>query len=209
MIRRSSGSAAVIFVLGLLVSGPPALAATILQDQATGAFQIRAGSPIGQTFTAEDAKISAIAFGMYDFPNSLTNGLTTVHLYEGVGNAGTLLHSASQTVTPGLLGVLFDFDFSPVTLVVGNVYTALIERPNARWGLQHNLFSNSGGPIPGAIDYVGGDYIFEGGVETSSDARFRVTPAVAAVPLPGALPLFATGLGALGLAGWLRRKRAG
>jgi hypothetical protein len=34
-----------------------------------------------------------------------------------------------------------------------------------------------------------------------------VTFNVSAVPLPGALPLFATGLGALGLLGWRRKKK--
>jgi hypothetical protein len=40
----------------------------------------------------------------------------------------------------------------------------------------------------------------------SSYAWTLVTPT--AVPLPGALPLFATGLGALGLLGWRRKKKA-
>jgi hypothetical protein len=35
-----------------------------------------------------------------------------------------------------------------------------------------------------------------------------VTVAAAATPLPAALPLFATGLGALGLLGWRRKKKA-
>ena len=33
-------------------------------------------------------------------------------------------------------------------------------------------------------------------------------PVRAEVPLPAALPLFATGLGALGLLGWRRKRRA-
>jgi len=35
-----------------------------------------------------------------------------------------------------------------------------------------------------------------------------VDPPVSAVPLPAALPLFATGLGALGLIGWRRKRKA-
>jgi hypothetical protein len=36
----------------------------------------------------------------------------------------------------------------------------------------------------------------------------QLTPELSGVPLPGALPLFATGLGALGLLGWRRKKKA-
>ena len=32
--------------------------------------------------------------------------------------------------------------------------------------------------------------------------------AIVPTPLPGTLPLFATGLGALGLVGWLKKKKA-
>jgi hypothetical protein len=38
--------------------------------------------------------------------------------------------------------------------------------------------------------------------------NFSVTPEVASTPLPAALPLFATGLGALGFLGWRRKRRA-
>jgi hypothetical protein len=37
--------------------------------------------------------------------------------------------------------------------------------------------------------------------------NFTITPTSAETPLPAALPLFATGLGALGLLGWRRKKR--
>jgi hypothetical protein len=42
----------------------------------------------------------------------------------------------------------------------------------------------------------------------SAAFEFGFDPSPAATPLPGALPLFATGLGALGLLGWRRKRRA-
>lgn len=38
--------------------------------------------------------------------------------------------------------------------------------------------------------------------------QMTITPGVSATPLPAALPLFATGLGALGVLGWRRRRKA-
>jgi hypothetical protein len=51
--------------------------------------------------------------------------------------------------------------------------------------------------------------------QTSNDSTFfdssvgsvSVTPVVSATPVPAALPLFATGLGALGLFGWRRKRK--
>ena len=45
-------------------------------------------------------------------------------------------------------------------------------------------------------------------LEAWVDNYFGLSGTVHAVPLPGALPLFATGLGALGLLGWRRKRKA-
>jgi len=45
-------------------------------------------------------------------------------------------------------------------------------------------------------------------VVTSNTATIRIEVGAAATPLPAALPLFATGLGALGLMGWRRKNKA-
>ena len=46
----------------------------------------------------------------------------------------------------------------------------------------------------------------DGGLDLGLD-NVSVTDAVAATPLPAALPLFATGLGALGVLGWRRKRK--
>ena len=79
----------------------------------------------------------------------------------------------------------------------------------------YSLSSNGGGydayPSFSAYVYdhscaVGGPYCAEGGGENAINFAFRI--ADAETPLPAALPLFATGLGALGLLGWRRKRKA-
>ena len=68
-------------------------------------------------------------------------------------------------------------------------------------GNEFQNFSPLGGPV-GLVTYTG-PWGASGG---SFNTQLTLTPL--ATPLPGALPLFATGLGALGLLGWRRKRKA-
>jgi hypothetical protein len=69
-------------------------------------------------------------------------------------------------------------------------------------------------PTNGGSDGVTGDQLIQANTEVSvlvNDAGSVQAPAVAlppTTPLPAALPLFATGLSALGLLGWRRKRKA-
>jgi hypothetical protein len=73
--------------------------------------------------------------------------------------------------------------------------------------------------VDGATDYLlyfdvtGNEYIYYYGAvdcNTCGAVITSLTASVSATPLPAALPLFATGIGAMGLLGWRRkRKKAG
>ena len=56
------------------------------------------------------------------------------------------------------------------------------------------------------MSFNNGDWCFgpNCGADDGSDGIWAATPPT---PLPAALPLFATGLGALGLLGWRRKRR--
>jgi hypothetical protein len=59
-------------------------------------------------------------------------------------------------------------------------------------------------PNPGGWDTTAGPFIMTGG---GNDGRFTAVVGDA-TPIPGAFPMFATGLGALGLLGWRRKRKA-
>jgi hypothetical protein len=71
---------------------------------------------------------------------------------------------------------------------------------------------NIQGNIAGFIDYGGtrfivGTYVVcDCDILWASETRFGVQQIADATPLPAALPLFLTGLGALGLLGWYRKR---
>ena len=74
--------------------------------------------------------------------------------------------------------------------------------PSAPFNLQLSL--NAGDVLDFAVGFgTDGTYYFD---STSISASISSDPTV--VPVPAAVPLFATGLGALGLLGWRRKKAA-
>lgn len=99
-------------------------------------------------------------------------------------------------------------------------------------GISHSLFSTfafklfsdaptaipAGPPIIPIGTFIPGDPCFVGGVCHSAGVLVAYDDPIqigtwevtisAATPLPGALPLFASGLGALGLLGWRRKQKA-
>ena len=198
------------FLLGLALLGlsvSSANAALILQDEKAGpGWTIGYSGVVGQTFTAEDAKISAIAFSFYDVNHaSFPNENISMLLYDGTVDPGSLLHTETQLLTPGITDTFVDFNFSLVDLIVGNTYIAIVQALNNRWGVNVNQHANNSGPLPGTIDYLGGDAIYDGLIEPNLDLRFRVTP-VSAVPVPAAIWLFGTAL--VGLVGFNKRRKA-
>lgn len=179
------GTLAVTVVLGTAQAG------VITQSLHNNNFQIQAFFPIGQSFTAEDSSV-AIGFEFVAMNPSFGNDPLTMRLLSGDGTGGSLL--ASQTFTLSANG-FFDVDFSSVALSVGQVYTAVLEALNPRWGVyvQHREDVYAGGRAYFAD--INGFF----GTGADSDLTFRVTPTDSGgtVPEPTSLAIVAAALGAL------------
>ncbi len=94
-------------------------AGLIIQERKSWGLQIRSFSPIGQTFTAEDAQIISIGFWVKDWNPSFGPIDLTVQLFQGVGTGGPSLGSAPiEGLSPGFDG-FYDADFTSVSLTVG------------------------------------------------------------------------------------------
>ena len=154
-----------------------------------------------------------------------------ITIFSGLGNTGGLSLAANTTVTFTFMGkeagftnqllfgntVLFDNNVAPgtpsATLSVNAGSVPFLFRAPG------NLDANDDGSIATGLQ-IGfvkvSDSVFyalfdDGGAgpdKDFDDMVVRIAAAPIATPLPGALPLFATGLGALGLLGWRRKRKA-
>jgi hypothetical protein len=184
---------------------------TILQTQTSGSLGFSFSNPLGQSFTVEDASIQSIGFSLFDVNESLGKFEISVALLDGVGFAGPEIGSVALQLPDGFIGFV-DFDFSGLDLVVGDVVTAMVSSSSGRGGIAiHQHTSLAGDPIPGEVDYLGGDMIQpDGSVDPNFDLTFRVFPLGVFPPSeivePSTLVVFSSGILGIGLmAGWHRR----
>lgn len=178
-----------------------ARAVSIIQDQQDFVAQIEALSPVGQTFTTEDASIKSIGFYVRDFnPQSAPNDFSVaIRLYEGVGTSGVLLGSGVFSQLFDQFSGYADVDFSSAVLRPGARYTAILSDDTSRWGLEG--FDSTGLLLANA--YLEGDAIIQGAIDPSSDLRFRVLANSTSVPEPSTV----VGTIVFSGIGWLMKRK--
>jgi hypothetical protein len=205
MMKRLLLSGLAISAIALIAPSPASAASLVINDAGTDPNIIFS---VGQF----DRGVGFVLDGTTLLAASLGSATRTVS--EGTAASGPITHSfTGQFLTGGALS-------SPTSGVI-----AFTE---AGGGISDILtFSYTGGGA-GAVATLTGTFVSDldpGGsllvplgatlvseatpfVFSNTNITASAQSDVGAVPLPAALPLFATGLGALGLLGWRRKKKA-
>jgi hypothetical protein len=140
-------------------------------------------------------------------------GLLSGTVDINVAAPGTVPSASLQITGLGIDGQIFSILHASHGLQGGWEILA-VDSSNLNLGVILD-FSTPLYPPPGLgqlIDFAGGDItqwtLFNVSGALAGGFYGFLTPEASATPLPAALPLFATGLGALGLLGWRRKRRA-
>ena len=119
---------------------------------------------------------------------------------SGFGNA--------VTATPTELLFNFSAPGNPTLTFFGSPFTGVLQPCQPLWSLRNGGIACNGASASSSLQLVNGGPIATM-TETGTQVIGTVAPApVPEIPLPATLPLFASGLGALGLIGRLRKRRA-
>jgi hypothetical protein len=146
-------------------------------------------TPTGSVNFTADPGISTLATGDFD--------ALVVTIFEATfpPNPTTFtLNDIDFTAPPGVIYFNADISFTATSYFgFDNV-----PDPSAGFGAFGTINVTGFDPTPGVF-----------GLSVQNDlANVSFSSTTSAVPLPGALPLFASGLGALGFVGWRKRKKA-
>jgi hypothetical protein len=148
------------------------------------------------------------------FSNSIgTATFTLAGNGSGIIGSGTFLDSIRVVVNqntlfgnPGQITGHAGAGFSDFTIGTEILWTQG-DSPFSNYALVTNI-SVTGAAVLGLINLQIPSFSTTAGSLFITASTSTFTAVLSEVPLPGALPLFATGLGALGLLGWRRKRKA-
>ncbi len=106
-----------------------------------------------------------------------------------------------------------EFDGFSFTIAIDAIYTVSVFNQDSVFVNFFNFTNQGSGPITGPVNLTAGNLTFQytGQGNTGNfgyQIDINVPGVVSVVPLPAALPLFGTGLAAMGFVGWRRKRKA-
>ena len=196
MIRRIFSVACAAIVAGVL--GYSQAEANIIYDLS---YTSPSGTASG--FIETDGNIGTLVPGdFYDWDITLTIGALTATLEGPHSGNNSSLNCCSSTAPVTASATELTFDFGSV--LTGGLFGFGLSAGGTRLCYADKSTENCAGPHPGIGWQIGAGTPGTGIGPPADDVIATVTE----TPLPAALSLFATGLGALGLLGWRKKRKA-